>query len=383
MKMEKCDICGKNSLLPERFGTTNICKSCFLKIGGLVWKKTYYLYDDAEKNRCKALANAHKHNYPQSVIASINQYFMQQISTMKKCECCGRNVQNLMVFGKANICLHCFDLINNKAWKCQDYEDNEQVEENRSKILRIAQNNNFPAPVVEEINYYFNQYIQEGLLCTVDGGLDQKIKVFQDRCLLITDENFDLEKTKTDVERGYEFLTSSGGTSVVGNVIASVIPGGGLVKGLVNAGVKAASATANTSIGSKFAPINKNFIITKGKFVIHYKDYLYVDYRECSDNHVGYIRFISKKTTENYTEDVVFFFRNNCIRVKKAFSMITEGIFHHQNASQCENKNESSHVLQTSSVADELLKFKNLLDIGAITQDEYDNMKKQLLSKSI
>ena len=39
--MEKCDICGKNSLLPERFGTTNICKSCFLKIGGLVWKKTY------------------------------------------------------------------------------------------------------------------------------------------------------------------------------------------------------------------------------------------------------------------------------------------------------------------------------------------------------
>lgn len=33
----------------------------------------------------------------------------------------------------------------------------------------------------------------------------------------------------------------------------------------------------------------------------------------------------------------------------------------------------------TPSAADELLKFKQLLDVGAITQDEYDAKKKQLL----
>ena len=32
------------------------------------------------------------------------------------------------------------------------------------------------------------------------------------------------------------------------------------------------------------------------------------------------------------------------------------------------------------SVADEILKFKNLLDMGAITQDEFDAKKKELLS---
>ena len=41
-------------------------------------------------------------------------------------------------------------------------------------------------------------------------------------------------------------------------------------------------------------------------------------------------------------------------------------------------KNGSSVVF---SVADEIEKFKNLLDMGAITQDEFDTKKKELLSK--
>ena len=34
---------------------------------------------------------------------------------------------------------------------------------------------------------------------------------------------------------------------------------------------------------------------------------------------------------------------------------------------------------QPFSVADEIMKFKKLLDMGAITQDEYDRKKAQLL----
>ncbi|MCC0648374.1 SHOCT domain-containing protein [Clostridioides sp. ZZV15-6598] len=33
-----------------------------------------------------------------------------------------------------------------------------------------------------------------------------------------------------------------------------------------------------------------------------------------------------------------------------------------------------------SSVADEILKFKNLVDIGVITEDEFDKKKKELLN---
>lgn len=40
----------------------------------------------------------------------------------------------------------------------------------------------------------------------------------------------------------------------------------------------------------------------------------------------------------------------------------------------------SSRQPQTCSAADEILKLKNLLDVGAITQEEFDAKKKQLLN---
>lgn len=48
----------------------------------------------------------------------------------------------------------------------------------------------------------------------------------------------------------------------------------------------------------------------------------------------------------------------------------------------------SQQIAQTDTneqirVADEIKKYKELLDIGAITQDEFEIKKKQLLSKSL
>ncbi len=42
-------------------------------------------------------------------------------------------------------------------------------------------------------------------------------------------------------------------------------------------------------------------------------------------------------------------------------------------------KKTASAVHDGSSAADEILKFKNLLDVGAITQEEFDAKKQQLL----
>ena len=62
--MAKCDVCGKNSLLPERLGNSNICKMCFMKVNGPVWKyRTYEKYGDAEKWRDKALDFAAKQDF--------------------------------------------------------------------------------------------------------------------------------------------------------------------------------------------------------------------------------------------------------------------------------------------------------------------------------
>lgn len=60
--MAKCDVCGKTSILPEKFGAVNICKICFIKVNGLSWKRQYDGFEEAEKYRCVALENAHKTN---------------------------------------------------------------------------------------------------------------------------------------------------------------------------------------------------------------------------------------------------------------------------------------------------------------------------------
>lgn len=43
-----------------------------------------------------------------------------------------------------------------------------------------------------------------------------------------------------------------------------------------------------------------------------------------------------------------------------------------------QNKNAST-IVQSSSSADEILKFKNLLDMGVISQEEFDKKKSELL----
>lgn len=48
-------------------------------------------------------------------------------------------------------------------------------------------------------------------------------------------------------------------------------------------------------------------------------------------------------------------------------------------ASTKASSEKSTNNMQQSSAADELLKFKELLDCGAITQEEFDQKKKQLL----
>ena len=137
--MSKCDVCGKNTLMPERFGNKNICKMCFLKVNGPFWKRTYDKYEDAVKYQAKTVEIMRKNNYPQEVVESVNDFFEVQMSTMSKCDCCSKPVQHLQSLGKARLCKNCFGKINNSAWKETDYEDNAHVEKNRNKILKIAE----------------------------------------------------------------------------------------------------------------------------------------------------------------------------------------------------------------------------------------------------
>ncbi len=83
------------------------------------------------------------------------------------------------------------------------------------------------------------------------------------------------------------------------------------------------------------------------------------------NNPVVYITFIDTKTKKDgFTYKNVSKQAQECL---STFQLI------------CDQRNEASSNNETISAADEILKFKNLLDVGAISQEEYDNKKKELL----
>ena len=79
--MAKCDACGKMSLVPEKFGDVLICKGCFMKLNGLLWRyRQYDRRDDVEKQRGKVIALAKNQNFPENVIKELLDFNYEIIS---------------------------------------------------------------------------------------------------------------------------------------------------------------------------------------------------------------------------------------------------------------------------------------------------------------
>ena len=379
--MAKCDVCGKTSLLPEKFGEVNICKICFMKANGPFWKRQYDRHEDAEKHRCKALEAAHKQNFPQPVVSAINDYFVAQMNSMLVCDCCGMPVQHRQPLGAANICKDCYGKINTSAWKATEYEDNEAVEKNREKILKIASKHSFPPIVVDGINKHFDSKIQKGLLYVVDGGEGQKLKVFVDHCVLITnDDEFNIDT----ISVAYAKALKSGQPkeSLISNSAAKSLARSVLSGGIVKAGISLATSAAINAAADKYAPEKANFKVTMGGYKIDYHTYTYAELQKVGECEVGFIRFVNGKSGGRQSDDVLFFFGEDTAKLDKAYKAICEGI---DAAAQPVIQEAPAPVQQAApqptaaSVAEEILKFKQLLDMGAITQEEFEAKKKQLL----
>jgi len=111
--------------------------------------------------------------------------------------------------------------------------------------------------------------------------------------------------------------------------------------------------------------------VVKGSLTINYTDYDFVDYQKVGDNEVGFLRFRNSLNQERQSEDIVFFFRNDS-NINKIYDYIQEQMRNARNP-------KITSTIKKESIPDEILKYKNLLDIGAITEDEYEKKKKELL----
>lgn len=79
-----------------------------------------------------------------------------------------------------------------------------------------------------------------------------------------------------------------------------------------------------------------------------------------------------------YASFIPYAIKRDSLQYKNAYKQIQDALSALQIAVDITEKINASQT-QTSSDADEILKFKNLLDSGIITQEEFDAKKKQIL----
>lgn len=382
--MEKCNVCEKTTLFPTKFGATNVCKKCYIKAGGPMWHHCYDKYEDVQKHREKALESTKKQNFPDAVIEVIDQFFLDQVATMQPCVCCGETVQQIHKVGKADLCKSCFGKINTEAWRHADYLDNEEVENNRKKILKIANKKKFPQIAIDGINSHFDKNIQKGLIVAIDNHYGQILKVYETHSQLIIKNSFSKERIQERIKEVFEEYDKEHraelpkGRMLLGAAVDVA------TKGVVRAGINLATTAASNKLAGDQsaegqAKLLTSYLFPMGENIIDYTKYDSVECGTRKSDQVGFIRFLSNQKNGSNSGDRIFIYFYGDEKAQLAAQKISEGMTRAKTQQRMKEQ-QGAQLLAQSSIADELLKFKQLLDAGAITQEEYDAKKKQLLN---
>ena len=72
--MAVCDVCQKNSVFPEGYGSLTLCKKCSLKLLSPKWKnKVYTTNEKVAEQQQSALRLAIKAEFPQKAIEELDE----------------------------------------------------------------------------------------------------------------------------------------------------------------------------------------------------------------------------------------------------------------------------------------------------------------------
>lgn len=317
---------------------------------------------------------------------------------MAKCMSCGKTALLTTNFGNVVLCKNCGSLINASAWNGREFASMDELVNTKNDTLQKASASNISQAVIDEIVRFFDEYINAGFITALNGKAGQTLKVFANYCIITTKS----ETKKTELENMFyqfdddddddddEILSSDDKRNLVR----------GLMSGkLVQAGIGVAvSATLNQqekekSAEKKSQERHKNIerLITVGERRVDLRNISGIETFSRTNTANGYLKFIKKGAKPNTLYDCEYFFFNNSIpfetkkikqKVESIKNVLSERIVSIEQEVQAEVKMQTKQqtVQQNKTdVFDEVRKFKQLLDEGIISEDEFNTKKKQLL----
>lgn len=316
---------------------------------------------------------------------------------MAKCMSCGKTALLTSNFGNVILCKNCASLINVSAWSSRDFESMDEVVNQKNETLQKATTSNLPTAIINEITKFFDEYIDAGFVTTINGRAGQTLKVFSSYCIITTKN----EGKQTELENMFyqfddedddydndEILSSDDKRNLVR----------GLMSGkLVQAGIGAAvSATLNQQEKEKQAEKKSHDrhkklarLISVGERRVDLRTIEDIETFSKANTANGYLRFVKKGAGANRLYNSEYFFFNNSIpfetkkikqKVESIKNILNEQIISLEYEQKNKKQAEKKTVQQSKpDVFEEIRKFKELLDEGIISEDEFNAKKKQLL----
>lgn len=275
------------------------------------------------------------------------------------------------------LCLKCAMTLKVSAWKNKDFETNEEVISMKSDVIFSASRAGMSGNVIQTVADYFDSQIEEGLVYKFYGGEDQILKVYEDYCQIITLEDFDEDEMSKKYARSMKKGVSLESIFSDGAAVRSLAMGLISKKSLVKTGMSLASSVVLNSAIDYYFPGKADVLATPGIKTINYidcEDIKLMKHNTDREECIGAIKFLL-----NSSKEYNFFYSYNNSSAKNVCTTINE-LVGQIKAEQQASERTKSNLVGDSTVADEILKFKELLDVGAITQEEFDAKKKQLLN---
>lgn len=131
-------------------------------------------------------------------------------------------------------------------------------------------------------------------------------------------------------------------------------------------------------VGSVTASIARGGV-TGGKR-LNFSDITSIQFKEPVGVTAGFIQFAYAGSVENKAGMIAAANDENTILFgSDQLTLAREIVDYVEGARKKQGQSQQTTVIQQTSAADELKKFKELLDMGVITQEEFDAKKKQLL----
>lgn len=316
---------------------------------------------------------------------------------MKKCMSCEKSIFSPQSFGDVILCKKCASSINLSAWCTRDFASMNDLMNQKKVTIQKATSSNVSAVVIEKITAFFDEYINMNFIASADGKLGQTLKVFENQCIITTKSEgkkdslsclfCDINTDDDDDEADDKMFSSTEKMSLVQGLMSGRIVQTG-IGAVASAAIRKKEKEKNEAKKAKEKQKQEDILldyieqkITVGERVVRLDKIAKINIVDKRGFGCGYLQFIHEEANDNLA-DCDYFFFNDSKKIKKLIQPIVD-IINEKISTAKDNAiaiQKETTLKKETNAFEEIRQFKQLLDEGIISEEEFNAKKQQLLS---